>query len=207
MHAELSEFPPNSRVHLYSYAVMLKQCQNLKTKDPKDFRTLQSRIIHYFEWCIKLRIDDFSELLRNTTAERKVKQMAFYAIHLGTAHSIRGICIKANTIEKYVLVMAQMYTEITGIDPRYMVKPYKVHNAPIHKSIKSVYQELERWEKVPDLKEPVTIKMVQWLKKLQATQQTPSTSKLNAVIDWIEMGMAAGFRIGEFGQSNSNSNI
>ena len=82
----------------------------------------------------------------------------------------------------------------------------QAHNAPIHKSIKSVYDELERWEKVPDLKEAVTIKMVQWLKELQETLQIPSTSKLNTVLDCIEMGMAVGFRISEFSQLDSSSN-
>ena len=109
--------------------------------------------------------------------------MAYYAIYLGTGQTIRSMCIQSTTIKKYVLAVAQLYFDITGTDPRYMGTVPQSHNTPIHQSIKNVFNELERWEKVKDLKEPVTIPMVYCLKQLQAQLQTPTTSKLNAILD------------------------
>ena len=114
--------------------------------------------------------------------------MAYLAVYLGTGQSICGLSIKANNSFRCILAAAQLHYDLTGIDPRYQGPIPQFLNKLIDKFIKSVCDKLECWEKVPDVKNQVSIRMVQWLKQLQETTDTSPISELSAVLDWKENG-------------------
>ena len=59
----------------------------------------------------------------------------------------------------------------------------------------------KRWESMADKKNLVTPDMVQWLHRQAPT--AGSTSVLAAIADWTTLGLSAGFRISEYGQTSA----
>ena len=127
-------------------------------------------------------------------AERGQLQLAMYAVHLGTGHSIYCKQIKAGTIESYVFAAASFLAQFTGIDFR----KDSQSDSQMGSILAPVFKELRRYEQVPNRREPYDLKMHARAKELG--QQAHSDSLMSALIDGFEQGLCAGYRLSEWAQ-------
>lgn len=134
--------------------------------------------------------------------ERCNIQLGLYAVHLATGHSVACVCIKAATIEKYLLSVAKFCARSNPRDPRKSVQLGK----PLADPIASVLKEMRRWEDIPDKREPFTIEMWQYLYQLLASRPHiyGPDSDLAALVDFAGAGLYNGYRLSEWAQPNGS---
>jgi hypothetical protein len=130
-------------------------------------------------------------------------QLALYAMHLGSAHTLLSKSIKCATIKNYIFDVASFLRRFDANqrDFRRDHDSDKHFAAPLTK----VFTELERWEKVPNRREPFTVEMLLELKR--RTASTDPDGLLSVLCDWFEIGLFQGFRRCEWAQESSRSEI
>jgi hypothetical protein len=131
---------------------------------------------------------------------RLTLQLALYAMHLGNGGTLLCCTIKAGTIAKYLQAVGNF---LQCLHPE-QINPRRVHDADkqLAPPIKAVLTELERWETVPNRREPYTLQM-------QATLQTwtvgmDNDSYYSACVDWFLLGLYLGLWCSEWAQSHTN---
>ena len=145
-------------------------------------------------------------LLRNVCQIRRNWQMAIYAAHLATGSTLFCRSIRAGTIKSYVHNVATFFTrfprwtpdELYHNDPRY----YLGHDTKFCKVLTSIYDECDRWDKVPDRREPFTSDMWRAL-AAKATSHHPD-SLVAACVNWFACGLYLGFRLQEWAQDDAH---
>ena len=94
-------------------------------------------------------------LLTKSTPLRGQVQLAAYAVHLSRGSTLTAKQVKVKTIKEYVFATASFLALFTGTDFRY--------DSPTDKAfgglLAVVYSDLERYETVPDRREPYTPEM------------------------------------------------
>jgi hypothetical protein len=128
-------------------------------------------------------------------------QLAMYAIHLNTGHSIYCKQIKAATIEQYVYAAATFLSHFTGIDYR-KDSPANNHMGHI---LGPVYKDLRRYESFPNRREPYSIAMHTCARTIAA--KCPSRVLIPALVDLFEQGLCAGYRLSECAQPSGHYSI
>jgi hypothetical protein len=143
--------------------------------------------------------------LEYATLDRCNWTLALYAVHLATGNNVLCRCIKAGTIEKYLLNVAKFCSRANPRDPRKRDQTSK-QLAP---EIAGIINECKRWEDVPERREPFTIEMLNFFKQLYETQPHiyGPDSALAVMIDWSSAGLYDGFRLSEWAQPNGHSEI
>lgn len=130
-------------------------------------------------------------------------QMALYAAKLGTGSTLFQRQIKVDTIKKYLLSVAS-FIALVGNHPR---DPRK--RSPTDKEfcpeLQAVLRELERWEKVPNRREPYTLAMQEFLERELHRICPGDNSLLAAIVDWGVAGLFTGFRLSEWAQPTRGS--
>lgn len=130
-------------------------------------------------------------------------QLAMYAIHLSTGHSIYCRQIKAGTIEKYVKDVSSFLALFSGRDFR------KDNPADRHmgRLLAAVYKDLHAFETLPNRREPYTLQM-QALAWAESTplRATKPYSIIPTLTDGFAAGLNAGSRLGEWAQPAGNRN-
>lgn len=121
-------------------------------------------------------------------------QMAMYAVHLSTGHSIYCRQIKVSTIEDYVLAAASFISSF-GLGDVRKDCPSDTHMGHI---LAPVYRDLKRFETIPDRREPYDLVMHQLAKDL--AQGHHPDSLIPALVDGFEQGTCAGYRLSEWAQ-------
>jgi len=123
-------------------------------------------------------------------------QLALYAAHLGAGCSIWCKQIKLATIQKYINAVAS-FVGLFGTHPR---DPRKANPADgsFAKPLAAVYQELGRYEKVANRREPFTLEMLHH--QQAAATDAPFLSLTSAIADWSECGLFTGHRLSEWAQ-------
>ena len=134
-------------------------------------------------------------------AERGQLQLAMYAVHLGTGHSIYCKQIKVATIESYVFAAASFLAQFTGVDFR-KDSPSDTQMGSI---LSPVYKELRRYENVPNRREPYDLQMHTKARQLQ--EGAHHDSLLSALVDGFEQGLCAGYRLSEWAQPAGLTNV
>jgi hypothetical protein len=138
-------------------------------------------------------------LLEKSPVRRGNLQLAMYAMHLATGSTLLCKAIKCSTIKEYVKAAAS----IMGLLGKEI--DYRREN-PTDKafcpSLQAVYNELQRWERVPNRREPFTLEM---LADVQSQAQTSTLtdgpdSLLPVLADWFEVGLFSGLRKSEWAQ-------
>ena len=148
--------------------------------------------------------DDYTlENAKNT--RRGLLQLAMYAMHVGTGSTLHCRTIKVATIKQYVRAASTFLTLFGVATSDYRKDQHS--DAKISITITSVYNELLRWESVPNRREPFTIEMLMNLKSLIASTSTEDDSLLAAASDWFECGLFAGLRLSEWAQEASRAHI
>ena len=126
--------------------------------------------------------------------ERGQWQLAMYAIHLGTGHSIYCKQIKVSTIEAYVFAAASFLAQFTGIDFR-KDQPSDSHMGSI---LAPVYRDLRKYEQVPNRREPYDLTMHSRARSLCLGMHEDGL--LVALVDGFEQGLCTGYRLSEWAQ-------
>ena len=126
-------------------------------------------------------------------------QLAMYALHLNTGHTIYCKQIKGATIEQYIYAAATFLAFFTGRDFR--------KDDPTHKTmgyiLAPVYRDIKKYELLPDRKEPYSPKMHSLAKEI-AARFSPDCL-VAALTNSFEQGYCAGYRLGEFAQPANRS--
>jgi hypothetical protein len=149
--------------------------------------------------------DDF---LSNTTDEdnrRRLLQLALYAQHLGTGNTIFCRSIKVATVKAYTNAAAS-FMALFGNHPRDARKEVPT-DAHVSRVLSTVYDELHRWETVPNRREPFAPEMLRDVQQRAADPvncQRPN-SLLSALADWFQCALFAGFRLSEWAQDAHHS--
>jgi hypothetical protein len=105
-------------------------------------------------------------------------------------------------MEKYLLSIAAFCGRSNARDPRKLDQTSK----GLAPTIKSVLDEVKRWENIPDRREPFTIEMLRYLIELVSSQPHihGPDSCLAAMVDWASCGLFNGFRLSEWAQPNEH---
>ena len=152
-----------------------------------------------------MKWDDDLVLEKSADTRRGLLQLAMYAMHVGTGQTLHCKTIKVATVKQYVRAAAT-FLALFGDTSRDYRKNYATDTA-ISSTLTSVYNELARWESVPDRREPYTLEMLIYLK--QSVERTASCrdSMVAAMADWFECGLFAGLRLAEWAQDAHCANL
>jgi hypothetical protein len=137
--------------------------------------------------------------LKDVSQERRNWQLALYAVHLATGNNIFCKSIKASTITSYLRDVARFLGRFSPVDPRHRSA---TDNATAL-CIKEVTDEVIRWEKVPNRREPFTIEMWKHLFSLRGS--SPPDGIIDCITDWAACGLYGGFRKTEWAQDDSHA--
>jgi hypothetical protein len=151
-------------------------------------------------FCYDLKLTD-DLYLANVSQERRNWQLALYAVHLATGNNLFCRSIKASTILAYLRDVAKFLGRFSKVDARYRTST-DTNLAPC---IKAVTDEVARWEKVPDRREPFTIEMWKYLASVAPDSQPDGI--IDAITDWSGCGLYGGFRNTEWAQDDSHGAI
>jgi hypothetical protein len=140
---------------------------------------------------------------------RAVLQLAMYAQHLATGNSLLMKQLKVATVKQYVRAAASLFA-VGTIDATLDRRDYRKDeqgDSKFSPLLQAIYDELERWEKQPNRREPFTIEMLEYLATLVKTSSASSLSLHAALLDWFEIGLFAGLRLTEWAQTNAHRNV
>jgi hypothetical protein len=127
------------------------QCLAGRPKSAKQLRTVLSRRLYYFLFCYAVGLSA-NLLLENVKQASRNAQMALYAVHLASGDTLFCRAIKAVTIGNYLRDVAQFLARFLDVNVR-KVDATQARLAPV---IQSILDEVTRWEKVPNKREPFT---------------------------------------------------
>jgi hypothetical protein len=132
-------------------------------------------------------------MLKNERQEIRNIAMILYLRTLGAGDTIQNRIVRKSTIVGYLDAVAEMFTDQKMQDPRIDPKTGK-----IHRLIDTILKEIERWESMPNRREPVTKTMV---RHLQGTSKDHHEDSLDtAITDWMIVGLHTGYRRIEWAQ-------
>mmetsp|Transcript_4247 Transcript_4247/g.5865 ORF Transcript_4247/g.5865 Transcript_4247/m.5865 type:complete len:334 (-) Transcript_4247:48-1049(-) len=123
-----------------------------------------------------------------------------YAVTLANGESLSFRSLKADTISKYLSAASTFLAMFNGVDSR-KANPADKSLAP---KIQAILNEVKRWEKVPNRREPYEWAMQDTLEGWAATE-TSLDGPFAALSDWFNNGLYAGYRLSEFAQSSHKS--
>ena len=152
-----------------------------------------------------MRWDDDLTLEKSTDTRRGLLQLAMYAMHVGTGQTLLCKTIKVATVKQYVRAAAT-FLALFGDNTRDYRKNYAT-DTNISSTLTSVYNELARWESVPNRREPFTLEMLLHLRSDTQTASMSQDSLIMAMADWCECGLFAGLRLAEWAQDAHCSDI
>jgi hypothetical protein len=142
--------------------------------------------------------------LENAKLRRGQLQLAMYAQHLATGSTLYCRQIRAKTIKLYIKNVAAALALFGPLE-----RDFRKDN-PTDKSmcptLAAVFKELERWEQMPNRREPFTVEMLdEWTKQVQNNRDS-FFSRNAALADWFEIGLFTGSRLTEWAQESYNKN-
>jgi hypothetical protein len=125
--------------------------------------------------------------------------MGLYAVHLATGNNLFCKSIKSTTITSYLRDVAKFLSRFSPVDARYR----SATDRTVVPSIKGVIDEVARWEKIPNRREPFTILM--WKHLFSLRKSCPLDSIIDCITDWAGCGLYGGFRKTEWAQDDSHA--
>lgn len=152
------------------------------------------------KWLDNLLLEAVPGALAEDLATRGQYQLAMYALHLSSGHSIYCKSIKVATIEQYLLAASSFICQFSGVDFR-KDRPTDSHMGSI---LRPVLRDLKKYESVPDRREPYDPLMHRAARLFAA--QFPPDSLACALTDGFEQGYCAGYRLSEWAQPAGLSN-
>ena len=140
-------------------------------------------------------------MLQKAPLKRKQQQLAMFALHLFTGHSIQAKSIKLGTIQGYIrnvgTFMKQVHPE--GVDPRFD----RPGDQRVCELLTKVFERIRKYENIPDRKEPFTIEMLEFV-LAWAAELGDDDCLIAALADWYIIGLHLGLRKSEWAQENDS---
>jgi hypothetical protein len=133
--------------------------------------------------------------------ERGQLQLAMYAIHLGSGHTIYCKQIRVSTIEAYIYAVATFLQAFTRRDYR----KDKEEDRHLGQQISPVLRDLKKYESMPNRREAYNLVMQQLAVEL--AQGTPPNGIVAALTDHFAQGLCTGFRLSEWAQPNGSQQL
>lgn len=144
-----------------------------------------------------MRWDDNLELL-DAPLRRGQLQLAMYAQHLATGSTLYCRQIRAKTIKLYIKNVASALA-LFGPYERDFRKDNPTDQG-MCLTLNMIFKELERWEQMPDRREPFTVEMLNELEAQNLANKESFLSKQSALADWFLIGLFTGNRLTEWAQ-------
>lgn len=119
--------------------------------------------------------------------------MACYTVHLAVGETLTCRSIKAKTMKQYLRAVEELSYA------RNVSSPLITLNGERSKYVTRILNECQRWEDIPNKREPVTNEMMAYIVGL-TKKDTNKDSRISAVADWLVMGEYGGFRKSEWAQ-------
>ena len=124
--------------------------------------------------------------------------MACYTVHLVSGQTLLCKTIKSGTVKRYLAAAAELSIPAKMMNPTLDI----MGNQSAY--IKNIIKECQRWESMPDRKEPVTKEMVEYIiEKGKSLSQDNPDNLYSALGDWLVLGEQAGFRRKEWAQDRT----
>ena len=138
------------------------------------------------------------DILLESCADHQIGQLklAMYALHLANGHSIHCKQLKPDTIKKYVAAVASFLSLFSGNDYR---KDCNTDQRFGH-ILAAVYADLDRYNTVPDRREPYTPAMHLEARRRAALCHEHPESPVCVLTHGFQAGLSAGFRLSEWAQ-------
>ena len=136
-------------------------------------------------------------LLLDASLKRKQQQLAMFALHLFTGHSIQAKSIKLGTIQGYIRSVGTFLQQYhpDSIDPRFD----RPGDQRVGALLTTVFERIRKYENIPDRQEPFTIEMLEFV--LAWAAEIDDDDCLIAVLaDWYVIGLHLGLRKSEWAQ-------
>lgn len=153
-------------------------------------RTACTRRCHFIYWCTIRGVYDSIFPLITLTDTSLVYLLACYTAFLATGHAIGLKSIKSGTVDAYLLTIKKFlknFDEISDRDARMFTG-----TAVIAPPIKKVIDEMKRFEKQPNRREPWTLQLQARLYK--ESQDEPADSLTKVGFQWFSCVLPAGCR-------------
>lgn len=113
-------------------------------------------------------------------------------MHLATGSTLLCKSITVGTIKDNIAAAASFL--IYGKPCRRLLHGFIDRQATSCPELRAVYKELERWEKDPTRREPLTLEMLPTLHvQVQASNDTNKDSPLHFFEDWLTVSLSSSF--------------
>jgi len=142
--------------------------------------------------------DDDDYFMLKIPKQRAQSQLAMFALHLSMGNSLYRRTIRLGTIKEYVNAVAAKTACYRNED----IRKDSPTDQTMGKTLSAVYKELQRWEDVPNRREPVTPEMLK--RAIQRALDAEPDGLAAALSDLYVMAIFAGLRSGEYVQTEAN---
>ena len=163
----------------------------------KAFGTFCSRQQHFVNFLNSFKLGNNIALKGFTLNVRNII-MACYTAFLASGETLLCRSIRSSTIKQYLKAASDLSIQANLVNPCIDIKgEYSIY-------IKDILKEIKRWEKVPNRKEPVTKKMVEYIiaKGKQLKKDNPDNIYW-ALSNWLVLGQQTDFRRREWAQDKT----
>ena len=198
--AILQDFPAKSRALLGPELIIVKKCEMGASTKATEKRTACTRRIHFIFWCIIRQVFDQVFPVIKLSDNALVYLLACYTAFLATGHAIGLKSIKSGTVDGYLLTIAKFlknFDQKSDRDAR-MFRGSQTIATPI----KKVIDEMKRFEKQANRREPWTLQLQARL--YEETSDEPEDSLAKAGCQWYSCILPAGCRRVEWCQPYAN---
>ena len=134
--------------------------------------------------------------------KRGTIQLALYALHLFSGNSLAHKTPALKTIKDYIHNTASFLALFN--DDCWDFRYDSAQSKTFSPYIQAVYDEIARWAKQPNRREPFTTEMLEELRTRVATSTPDPDSLEAALLDWFQFGLCSGIRRSEFCQDSSH---
>jgi hypothetical protein len=131
-----------------------------------------------------------------TDLRRCQLQLGMYAMHLAIGNTLLCRQIKSTSIKHYVRDIASFVALLRQRD----ICKVHVLDTKLSPLIQSIFDELKRWEDVPNRREPFTLEMLAAVSTIVTDTNASPDSLVAALENWFECGLFAGLRLTEYAQ-------
>ena len=183
----MQAIPPQTRIQLLPYARGIIGAISSALTAAR-LQTMKTRQLHFIKWCLKMVITD--PTLGSLDIPQKNFIMACYAVSLTSNETIFCRIVKASTVNLYLSDTAKLAIFKNLPDPTKNVLNQK------SSYISNVVNEHQRWEYMPNRREPLTFSMVDrgFSSSYGSIADTPNDSLEAALTDWFILAMQTGMR-------------
>jgi hypothetical protein len=175
--------------------------------NPRQARTDDNRARH-FERTFLPQVKIRDSLFIHQSLEEAIGIMAAYAVFLALGHTLLFMTIKSATISKYVNGAGTLvkdgrlaYEQRNPHCKFSWYTPCRKHGeTKMPPEIHAIIKEVERWERMPNRREPLTTDIIHY-QQLQCNESQPHALE-QAMFDWLVVGIYSGNRLSEWAQED-----